>query len=65
VKVIGLVTGGLPAALEQALERYERKKNLAIVAQVRPRLKPPHSAMRGRNIPLVADILGEVCSWQA
>jgi tetratricopeptide (TPR) repeat protein len=25
-------------ALEQALERYERKKNLAIVAQVRPRL---------------------------
>jgi class 3 adenylate cyclase/tetratricopeptide (TPR) repeat protein len=26
------------AALEQALERYERKKNLAMVAQVRPRL---------------------------
>jgi tetratricopeptide (TPR) repeat protein len=25
-------------ALEQALERYERKKNLAMVAQVRPRL---------------------------
>ncbi len=27
------------AALEEALERYERKKNLAMVAQVRPRLK--------------------------
>ena len=27
------------AALEQALERYERKKNLAMVAQVRPRLE--------------------------
>ena len=26
------------AALEQALERYERKKNLAMVAQVRPKL---------------------------
>ena len=26
------------AALDQALERYERKKNLAMVAQVRPRL---------------------------
>jgi class 3 adenylate cyclase len=26
-------------ALEQALERYERKKNLAMVAQVRPKLK--------------------------
>jgi class 3 adenylate cyclase len=26
-------------ALEQALERYERKKNLAMVAQVRPRLE--------------------------
>ena len=26
------------AALEQALERYERKKNLAMIAQVRPRL---------------------------
>jgi class 3 adenylate cyclase/tetratricopeptide (TPR) repeat protein len=26
------------AALERALERYERKKNLALVAQVRPRL---------------------------
>jgi class 3 adenylate cyclase/tetratricopeptide (TPR) repeat protein len=31
------------ATLEQALERYERKKNLAMVAQVRPRLE----AMRG------------------
>ena len=27
------------AALEQALDRYERKKNLAMVAQVRPRLE--------------------------
>jgi hypothetical protein len=27
------------AALEQALERYERKKNLAMAAQVRPRLE--------------------------
>ena len=27
------------AALEQALERYERKKNLAMVAQVRPKLE--------------------------
>ena len=26
-------------ALEQALERYERKKNLAMVAQVRRRLE--------------------------
>ena len=26
-------------ALEQALERYERKKNLAMVAQVRPSLE--------------------------
>ena len=25
-------------ALDQALERYERKKNLAMVAQVRPKL---------------------------
>ena len=31
------------AALEQALERFERKKNLAMVAQVRPRLE----ALRG------------------
>ncbi len=27
------------AALEQALERYERKKNLAMVAQVKPKLE--------------------------
>jgi hypothetical protein len=26
-------------ALEQALDRYERKKNLAMVAEVRPRLE--------------------------
>jgi exonuclease VII small subunit len=26
-------------ALEQALDRYERKKNLAIVAQVKPKLE--------------------------
>jgi tetratricopeptide (TPR) repeat protein len=32
------------AALEQALERYERKKNLAMVAQVRPKLE----ALRAR-----------------
>ena len=25
--------------LEQALERYERKQNLAMIAQVRPRLE--------------------------
>jgi tetratricopeptide (TPR) repeat protein len=31
------------AALEQALERYERKKNLAMLAQVRPQLE----ALRG------------------
>ncbi len=31
-------------ALEQALERYERKKNLAMVAQVRPKLE----ALRAR-----------------
>jgi hypothetical protein len=31
-------TDEAPAALEQSLERYERKKNLAMVAQVRPRL---------------------------
>jgi class 3 adenylate cyclase len=31
-------TGGAAAALEQALERYEWKKNIAMVAQVRPRL---------------------------
>jgi tetratricopeptide (TPR) repeat protein len=29
-------------ALEQALDRYERKKNLAMVAQVQPRLKALH-----------------------
>jgi class 3 adenylate cyclase/tetratricopeptide (TPR) repeat protein len=32
------------AALEQALERYERKKNLAMVAQVRPKLEELHKA---------------------
>ena len=32
-------TDEAPKALEQALERYERKKNLAMVAQVRPRLE--------------------------
>jgi hypothetical protein len=26
-------------AVEQALERYERRKNLAMVAQVRPKLE--------------------------
>ena len=31
-------------ALEQALERYARKKNLAMVAQVRPRLKELRAA---------------------
>ena len=31
-------------ALEQALERYERKKNLAMVAQVKPKLE----ALRAR-----------------
>jgi tetratricopeptide (TPR) repeat protein len=33
------------AAFEQALERYVRKKNLAMVAQVRPRLE----ALRGQT----------------
>jgi len=32
-------TGEAADALDQALERYERKKNLAMVAQVRPRLE--------------------------
>ena len=32
-------TDEAPGALERALERYERKKNLAMVAQVRPRLE--------------------------
>ena len=40
-------------ALEQALERYERKKNLAMVAQVRPRLEALRASMqsvpRGTN----------------
>ena len=31
-------TGEAADALEQALKRYERKKNLAMLAQVRPRL---------------------------
>jgi tetratricopeptide (TPR) repeat protein len=34
-------------ALEQALERYERKKNLAMVAQVKPRLE----ALRAGAVP--------------
>ena len=38
-----LVAAGRPgeaaAALEEALERYERKKNLAMVAQVKPKLE--------------------------
>jgi class 3 adenylate cyclase/tetratricopeptide (TPR) repeat protein len=34
------------AALEQALERYERKKNLAMVAQVRPKLEALRDAAR-------------------
>jgi hypothetical protein len=32
-------TGEAVAALEQALGRYERKENLAMVAHVRPRLE--------------------------
>jgi class 3 adenylate cyclase/tetratricopeptide (TPR) repeat protein len=32
-------------ALEQALERYERKKNLAMVAQIRPRLEELRAAV--------------------
>ena len=31
-------------ALEQALDRYERKQNLAMVAQVRPRLEARDAA---------------------
>jgi tetratricopeptide (TPR) repeat protein len=34
------------AALEQALESYERKKNLAMVAQVRPRLEELRAAVQ-------------------
>jgi tetratricopeptide (TPR) repeat protein len=34
-------------AFEQALERYARKKNLAMVAQVRPRLE----ALRREKLP--------------
>ena len=34
-------------ALEQALERYERKKNLAMVAQVKPKLE----ALRQKRRP--------------
>ena len=38
-----LAAAGRPAEaaeeLEQALERYERKKNLAMVAQVKPKLE--------------------------
>jgi hypothetical protein len=33
-------------ALEQALERYERKKNLAMVAQVCPRLEELRAAVQ-------------------
>ena len=32
-------------ALEQALDRYERKKNLAMAAQVRPRLEALRETM--------------------
>ncbi len=32
-------TGEAAEALEHALERFERKKNLAMVAQVRPKLE--------------------------
>ncbi len=35
------------AALEQALDRFERKKNLAMVAQVRPRLEALRSKLSG------------------
>ena len=39
--------GDAKAALEQALERYERKRNLAMVAQVRKRL-----GAGGQSVPL-------------
>ena len=46
-------TNEAAVALEQALERYERKKNLAMVAQVRPKLKAlrasTQSVPRGTN----------------
>jgi class 3 adenylate cyclase len=39
-------SGEAAAALEQALDRYERKENLAMVAQVRPRLEALRKAAR-------------------
>ena len=36
------------AALEQALDRYERKKNLAMVTQVRPRLNELRASLTGQ-----------------
>jgi tetratricopeptide (TPR) repeat protein len=38
-------TGEAATALKQALERYERKKNLAMVAQVRPKLEAIRAAV--------------------
>jgi len=35
-------------ALDEALERYERKKNLAMVAQVRPRLEALRTSVKRR-----------------
>jgi tetratricopeptide (TPR) repeat protein len=40
-------TDAAAAALEQALERYERKKNLAMVEQVRPKLEALREKVRG------------------
>ena len=39
-------TGEAVAAFEQALDRYERKKNLAMVAQVRARLETLRAGSR-------------------
>ncbi len=48
-----LETAGRPTeateALEQALDRYERKQNLAMVAQVRPRLEAMRWSVPGSN----------------
>jgi tetratricopeptide (TPR) repeat protein len=49
VLLVGRRAGAAAAALEQALERYERKKNLAMVAQVRPRLEELRAAVSPRS----------------
>jgi hypothetical protein len=45
-------------ALQQALERYERKKNLAMVAQVRAKLEELRKAAPALNSVLEAAVPG-------